>query len=68
MTTKQINSFTRNMLLSGTDEIKLGDLGLSKLMNKSHASSCAGTLDYMSPEVFQAGFKNIKYYPNTDIW
>ena len=56
------------MLLSGKNEIKLGDLGLSKLMDKTHASSHAGTPIYMSPEVFKAQVLDIKYYPNTDIW
>ena len=56
------------MLLSGRNEIKLGDLGLSKLMDKSHASSHAGTPIYMSPEVFKAQFMDTNYYPNTDIW
>ena len=56
------------MLLNGKDEIKLADLGKSKLMNKSHASTHAGTPLYMSPEVFKAQFMETKYYPNTDIW
>ena len=61
------------MLLSGKNEIKLGDLGLSKLMDKSHASSHAGTPAYMSPEVFKAQFIDTNYYPNTlciylNIW
>ena len=52
MTNKQIN-FIRNML-NERKEIKLGDLGLSKLIDKSHASFCAGTPLYMSPEVFKS--------------
>ena len=56
------------MLLNGVNEIKLGDLGLSKLMVKSHALSHTGTPRYMSPEVFKAQFEETKYYPNTDIW
>ena len=56
------------MLLNGRNEIKLGDLGLSKLMNKTHASSYAGTPLYMSPEVFKSQFEDTKYYPNTDVW
>ena len=56
------------MLLSGRNEIKLGDLGLSKLMKKSHASSCAGNPLYMSPEVFKSQFIYTKCYPNTDVW
>ena len=56
------------MLLSGANEIKLADLGLSKNMEKSHASSFLGTKFYMSPEVFKAQFIESKYYPNSDIW
>ena len=56
------------MLLSGRNEIKLGDLGISKLMDKTHASTYAGTKQYMSPEVFKAQFMDINYYPNTDVW
>ena len=56
------------MFLSGKNEIKLGDLGLSKLMEKSDAVSCSGTPLYMSPEVFKAQVEKNIYYPNTDIW
>ena len=56
------------MLLSGKNEIKLGDLGISKLMENTHASTFTGTRQYISPEVFKAQFMEIKYYPNTDIW
>ena len=68
--TKTINIIlTRNMLLTTTNEIKIGDLGISKIMeNNEYASSHAGTPTYMSPEVFKAQVMDIKYYPNTDIW
>ena len=56
------------MLLNGRNEVKLADLGLSKLMDSSHASTFIGTLVYMSPEVFDAKIIDIKYYPNSDIW
>ena len=56
------------MLLNGRDEIKLADLGVSKLMENTHASTHAGTLPYMSPEVFKAQFIDTIYYPNTDVW
>ena len=56
------------MMLSGNNEIKLGDLGISKLMENTHASTHAGTPQYMSPEVFKAQVMETKYYPNTDIW
>ena len=67
MTNNQINSH-RNMLLSGNNEIKLGDLGIAKQMENTHASTCAGTIPYMSPEVFKAQVIDTKYYPNTDVW
>ena len=60
--------YSRNMLLSERNEVKLADLGLSKLLDNTHASSHAGTPMYMSPEVFKAQFIDIKYYPNADIW
>ena len=56
------------MLLSGRDEMKLADLGTSKLMENTHASTYAGTLPYVSPEVFKSQFQDNIYYPNTDIW
>ena len=54
------------MFLSRRNEIKLGDLGISKIMEKSHASTHAGTKEYL--KVFKAQVSDIKYYPNTDIW
>ena len=56
------------MLLSRRNEIKLADLGISKLMENTHASTHVGTIHYMSPEVFKSLVSVIKYYPNTDIW
>ena len=56
------------MLLTSRNEIKLADLGISKIMDKTHASTYAGSPAYMSPEVFKAQFMDVKYYPNTDIW
>ena len=58
---------SRNMLLNGRNEIKLTDLGISKLMENTHASTYAGSKQYMSPEVFRAQIMRINYYPNTDI-
>ena len=53
------------MLLTCENKLKLGDLGLAKLMeNITHASTYAGTKQYMSPEVYNDG----RYYPNADIW
>ena len=56
------------MLLNGRDEMKLADLGASKLMDNTYASTHAGTVPYMSPEMFNTQFIDTKYYPNTDIW
>ena len=56
------------MLLTERNEIKLADLGLSKVMDNTHASSYKGSPAYMSPEVFKAQVMVQKYYPNTDIW
>ena len=57
------------MLLTGLNHIKLADLGVAKVMEDTHATTHAGTLQYMSPEVFKANFWNdFVYYPNTDIW
>ena len=56
------------MLLTENNELKLADLGWSKIMNKTHASTYAGSPAYMSQEVFKAQFMRISYYPNTDVW
>ena len=56
------------MLLTERNEIKLADLGWSKIMDKTHASTFAGSPAYMSPEVFKADVLETEYYPNTDIW
>ena len=56
------------MLLSVRDEMKLADLGISKLMDNTYASTHVGTPQYMSPEVFKAKFMKTKYFSNTDVW
>ena len=56
------------MFFNKRNEIKLADLGISKIMENTHASACVGTRIYMSPEVFKSQVMRIKYYPNTDIW
>jgi serine/threonine protein kinase len=63
-----IRIVSRNMLLTERNEIKLADLGWSKTMDKTHASTFAGSPAYMSPEVFKADVLETEYYPNTDIW
>ena len=51
-------------------QIKIADLGVSKIldMDRTSASTHTGTLPYMSPEVFLAITEDVKYYPNTDVW
>ena len=56
------------MLLTENNKLKLADLGWSKIMNQTHASTYAGSPAYMSPEVFKAQVMRISYYPNTDVW
>ena len=59
------------MLLSDRMQIKIADLGLSKIIEpeKTHASTQTGTPLYMSPEVFHSQTnENAIYYPNTDVW
>ena len=57
------------MLLTRRNDIKLADLGVAKMMETTHATTHAGTLPYMSPEIFKALSEDgITHYPNTDIW
>jgi serine/threonine protein kinase len=58
------------MLLNKTMQIKIADLGVSKIidMDRTNASTYAGTIPYMSPEVFRSQTDDVKYYPNTDVW
>ena len=50
--------------------IKIADLGVSKVIDfdRTNASTHAGTIPYMSPEVFRAQIDDVQYYPNTDVW
>ncbi|XP_067683523.1 uncharacterized protein [Haliotis asinina] len=56
----------QNIYLSGEGDIKLGDLGIARVLDKGAdmASTMAGTPCYMSPEIFQMKGYNHK----TDIW
>ncbi|XP_046577031.1 serine/threonine-protein kinase Nek6-like [Haliotis rubra] len=56
----------QNIYLSGEGDIKLGDLGIARILDKGAdmASTMAGTPCYMSPEIFQMKGYNHK----TDIW
>ena len=58
------------MLLSDRMQIKIADLGLSKIIEseKTHASTQTGTPLYMSPEVYRALIDDVNHYPNTDVW
>ena len=55
-----------NIFIDQENNIKLGDFGLSRILNKdiSFAVSRVGTPYYMSPEQIE----NIKYNEKSDIW
>ena len=55
-----------NIFITGKDKIKLGDLGIIKVLNprSSYAYTNIGTPYYMSPELYN----NKKYSFKTDIW
>ena len=54
-----------NIFLTKNNEIKIGDLGIAKLLNSNgNASTCIGTPNYLSPEVCQEKPYNSK----GDVW
>ena len=59
----------RNIFLTNTGDIKVGDLGLSKLIDKKNQKSSmvrAGTINYMSPELVID--EDVNYTNKIDIW
>ena len=57
---------TINMFLSKDNKIKIGDLGVAKLLNQTHnmAHTIVGTPYYLSPELCEEKPYNHK----SDIW
>lgn len=59
-----MNTF-RNIFLAENDSIKLGDFGVSRLIESTiDVATYAGSVKYMSPEVKKGDF----YSYNTDCW
>ena len=63
--TSHADSTTTTVFLGDDNSVKLGDFGLSKIL-QSHdfASTYVGTPFYMSPEICKAE----QYGPHSDIW
>eukprot|EP00873_Tetraselmis_striata_P046474 jgi/Tetstr1/466738/TSEL_011211.t1 len=57
---------SQNVFMSKGGVLKLGDFGVSKVLNSTHhlASTAVGTPYYLSPEICQ----NKKYNQKSDIW
>lgn len=56
---------TSNVFLRANGvEVKIGDFGISKVLENAHCESCVGTPSYMSPEVCQ----NVPYTCSVDMW
>ena len=57
---------TQNIFLTGSHIIKLGDLGIARVLDSAHdlATTVIGTPYYMSPELF----RNTPYGKQSDVW
>ena len=57
---------SQNIFLTEAGKIKLGDFGISKMLDNSKelANTCVGTPYYLSPEICQ----NKPYNSKSDVW
>lgn len=60
-----------NILLSATDEIKIADFGIGKIIDESTTSNGIdprGTYYYMAPELICVRLRPLKYNQSTDVY
>ncbi|KAL2496866.1 Serine/threonine-protein kinase WNK1 [Forsythia ovata] len=49
-----------NIFVNGNQgEVKIGDLGLAAILQKSHAAHCVGTPEFMAPEVYEEEYNEL---------
>ncbi|KAM7511817.1 hypothetical protein LguiB_010692 [Lonicera macranthoides] len=49
-----------NIFVNGNHgEVKIGDLGLAAILQKSHAAHCVGTPEFMAPEVYKEEYNEL---------